>query len=47
MGNLSSLDTNTSLATPNADFNSTAMTLRLEDGQTSVTFAAPILEVRA
>ena len=45
MGNLSSLEANTTLATRGFDFNSTSRTLRLEDGQTSINITAPIIDV--
>lgn len=45
MGSLDSLETDTTLATPDSDFNSTRMTFRLEDGQLSTTIPAPIIDV--
>ena len=45
MGNLGTLDENSTLATPGADFSTEIATLRLEDGQESITITAPILEV--
>lgn len=45
MGNLGTLEVNTKQATQGSDFNSTTMTLRLEDGQQSTTILIPIIDV--
>ena len=45
MGSLGSLGDNTTLATQGLDFNTTTMTFRLENGQTSTTIVAPIINV--
>ena len=45
MGSLGSLGDNTTLATQGLDFNNTTMTFRLENGQTSTTIVAPIINV--
>ena len=44
-GNLGSLEANTTLATQELDFNTTTMTFRLEDSQTSTAIVAPIINV--
>jgi len=46
MGNLGTLEENTTLATPGADFSTEMATFRLEDGQESTTITVPILDVR-
>lgn len=45
MGNLNTLEADTTLATQGSDFDNTSMTLRLEDGQQSVTISVPIIDV--
>lgn len=45
MGNLNTLEADTTLATQGYDFDNTSMTLRLEDGQQSATISVPIIDV--
>ena len=45
MGNIGALADNTTLATPDLDFNTSQRTIRLEDGQLSTTVPVPIINV--
>ena len=45
MGNLGKIEPNTTMATSGTDFSTSEVTLQLEDGQTSTTISAPIVNV--